>query len=361
MSMTTQNITPNNPLPPVEQARAVIDDGWAWMQLHGGELLVAAAAGTIIYLVLRFIRRWVRSRATAHTAGESVGATILRTLARTRHFFLIMASARLVAGYANAPAVIDQTIRFLFILAFALQAAIWAKEVVMTLVRQRAHDGGSETLANAQSVINVLVSIALFTIAAVVVLDNVGVNVTGLIAGLGIGGIAIGLAAKGVFEDLFAALAIIFDRPFRKGDSIRFDQTTATVERIGLKTTRLRALTGEEVIISNTHLLSKQIGNYARIHRRRIILPIGIDYATPLDRLQQAQAIAETVVTGQNSDMIRSGITGFGAASLDFEVQFDVESDDYAAVFAARHAIAMGLLSGFAAAGIIVARPPSAT
>src|SRR3546814_6955493 len=117
-------------------------------------------------------------------------------------------------------------------------------------------------------IIRVIVTFVLFAIAAVVVLDNLGVNVTGLVAGLGIGGIAIGLAAQGIFSDLFAALSIIFDKPFLKGETINYDQTTATVERIGLKSTRLRAITGEKKIISNTNLLGKEITSYVDLDHR---------------------------------------------------------------------------------------------
>jgi small-conductance mechanosensitive channel len=355
----TPPATPTDPLPTttVEQIRAIGHDLVGWVQLHGGELLVAIAAALALYTILRAIRRWVRSRSAAHPDTTGVGATILRTLARTRHFFLIMVAARLVIGYANAPTLIDQTVRFLFIVAVALQAAIWAREVVMSLVRHRASGTQSETLANALTLINVLVSITLFTIAAIVILDNVGVNVTGLIAGLGIGGIAIGLAAKGIFEDLFAALAIIFDRPFRKGESIRFDTTTATVERIGLKSTRLRALTGEEVIISNTNLLSKQIANYARLSHRRMTLPIGIAYETPVPKLRTIPAMVRDVVEAHGGEYIRCGMTGFGPSSIDFDIQFDVRSEDYDVVFNARHAISLALLERFAAEGIAFAYP----
>jgi small-conductance mechanosensitive channel len=113
------------------------------------------------------------------------------------------------------------------------------------------------------AIIRVLVSVALFAIAGILILDNLGVNVTALVAGLGIGGIAIGLAAQGIFSDLFAALAILFDKPFKKGDTIRYDQSTGTVERIGLKTTRLRSLTGEQLIMANTKLLEREIHNLA--------------------------------------------------------------------------------------------------
>ncbi len=345
------------PPTPFGQIRGIGTDVIRWLELHGGELLVALAAGVAIYAVFRVLRRWVRGRASAHPDTLGVGATILRTLARTRHFFLIMVAARLVVGYANAPALIDQTVRFLFIVAVALQAAIWAKEVVMSLVCHRASGAQSETLTNAMSVINVLVSIALFAVAAIVVLDNVGVNVTGLIAGLGIGGIAIGLAAKGIFEDLFAALAIIFDRPFRNGESIRFDTTTATVERIGLKSTRLRALTGEEVVISNTNLLSKQIANFARLSRRRISLPVGITYETPADKLRRIPDLVRDVVTTHDCEFIRCGLVAFSPSSLDYDLQFDIHSDDYETVFAARHNIAIALIERFAAEGVGFAYP----
>ena len=129
--------------------------------------------------------------------------------------------------------------------------------------RRVAEEQGAGTLGNAMAIIRLLVSVALFAIAGILILDNLGVNVTALVAGLGIGGIAIGLAAQGIFADLFAALSILFDKPFKKGDTIRYDQSTGTVERIGLKTTRLRSITGEQLIMANTKLLEREIHNLA--------------------------------------------------------------------------------------------------
>ena len=135
-----------------------------------------------------------------------------------------------------------------FIIAFALQGAVWVRELILGVIRRKvAEEQGAGTLGNAMAIIRVLISVALFAVAAILILENLGVNVTALIAGLGIGGIAIGLAAQGIFSDLFAALSILFDKPFKKGDTIRYDQSTGTVERIGLKTTRLRALSGEQI------------------------------------------------------------------------------------------------------------------
>ena len=116
-------------------------------------------------------------------------------------------------------------IHILFVVSAALQAAVWARELVLGLIQHRiGGDGEASTLGSAIGIIRLLVSVALFAIALIVILDNLGVNVTGLVAGLGIGGIAIGLAAQGIFSDLFAALSIIFDKPFRRGDGIRFER-----------------------------------------------------------------------------------------------------------------------------------------
>src|SRR3546814_7271472 len=146
-----------------------------------------------------------------------------RVVHKTRSSVLAIISIRLVASYANPPALVMQTIQFVFTVAVVLQVAIWAREIVIGLIQRRAADRHNETLINAMGIIRLLISVALFAIAAIVILDNMGVNVTGLVAGLGIGGIAIGLAAQGIFSDLFASLSIIFDRPFRVGQAIKYD------------------------------------------------------------------------------------------------------------------------------------------
>src|SRR3546814_3685175 len=156
--------------------------------------------------------------------------TIGRAFARTRLWFMVAVAAELVAGYAQAPGAVASTIRFGFVVASALQAAIWAREIILGIVEHRAGgDADNGTIGSAIGIIRLLVTLALFAIAIILILDNLGVNVPGLVAGLGIGGIAIGLAAQGIFSDLFAALSIIFDRPFRRSDAIPFDQPTGPV------------------------------------------------------------------------------------------------------------------------------------
>jgi len=281
-------------------------------------------------------------------------------LAQTKFLFMVVLAAHLVAGYAYAPVEVSHTIRFLFVIALALQAAHWLRELILGLVERRAAHGEADhsALGSALGIIRLLVTIALFAIAIILILDNLGVNVTGLVAGLGIGGIAIGLAAQGIFSDLFAALAILFDRPFRRGDSIRWDKTSGTVEAIGLKTTRVRALTGEEVVISNANLLNKELHNMARLDRRRIVQTLGVTYQTPPETCERIPDMVRTIVEGHDKcTLVRCGMTGFGASSLDFELQFDVHSQVYDEVFATQSRVFIAILKAFNDAGIEFAYP----
>ena len=365
MANSTNN--PSNTLPTLpgdsaspgvfEQIHLVTVHVAEWLRIHSADIAIAAVAGALIYLALRAGRRFIRQAAKRHADQHGFSATALSVLARTGHFFLAMAAIRLVVGYANPPIFVSDTVRLLFLIAMAFQVAVWVREILMSILRQRSASGGSETLGNALAIINVLVSIALFAVATIVVLDNVGVNVTGLVAGLGIGGIAIGLAAKGVFEDLFAALSIIFDRPFRTGETIGFDGKTATVQRIGLKTTRLRALTGEEVIVSNTNLLNKELLNFAQVSRRRIKLNFAVTYTTPLAKLRDLPGIVRAIVEAHDKSLVHCGLVGFAASGIDFELHYEDAAEDYASVFAGRHTIGVALVERFAAEGIAFAYP----
>jgi small-conductance mechanosensitive channel len=204
----------------------------------------------------------------------------------------------------------------------------------------------------------VLVSVALFALAIIVILDNLGVNVTALIAGLGIGGIAIGLAAQGIFSDLFAALSILFDKPFRRGDTIRFDNTVGRVERIGLKTTRLRSLGGEQVIMANTKLLEREIHNLADGRLRRMTLQFGVRYETApalLARIEEFAAEAVDAIKG--CKLLRCTMTAFGASSLDHELVFENRSVDPDRLARDRSAVMQALVERFAREGIAFAYP----
>jgi small-conductance mechanosensitive channel len=294
--------------------------------------------------------------------GDTLGLSnvIGRAITRTTHFFMIMIAARLVVTYANPPQSLFKTVAFLFTIASVFQGAIWAREIILGLIERRtaADDGHGETLANAMGLIRVLVTFALFAIAAIVVLDNLGVNVTGLVAGLGIGGIAIGLAAQGIFADLFAALSILFDKPFRRGDQITFGDVTGHVEYIGLKTTRVRAVSGEQVIVANSKLLDQQIHNFTYLKHRRVVLKLGLIRQTPPEVCLKLPAmLKELVEQHDKAKVVRCGMIGFGDSTLDFELQFDIHSTDYELVYRTRSDVCIEILEAFNRDDIQLAYP----
>ena len=301
----------------------------AWIGDNLDRLAMGAMIAAVIVAVMLGLR-WIGGRmADSDPDCRHWRGIIGRVFAKTSIAFMIVAAIDIVASYAAMPAKLARLADILFIVASALQAAIWAREIIIGVVRSRVgEDPGASTLGNAMVIIRVLVSVAVFAIAIIVILDNLGVNVTALVAGLGIGGIAIGLAAQGIFSDLFAALAIVFDRPFRRGDTIRYgsgtDLTVGTVERIGLKTTRLRSQTGEQVIMANTKLLEQEVRNLAEAKVRRVTLPFSLTYKTSPEMIERLPVIAEEALKAvKTAKLVRCVATAFAPSSIDCELVYD--------------------------------------
>ena len=334
-----------------------------WVHSNYVELGIAVVAAIMVFIALSWLKRIAANIARASEHRAHLKSIIARTLARTSKFFRVMVSIELVNQIANAPAALTQTVDILFTIAIVIQIAIWLREIILGLIERRAGEGVHEhdTLQSAMVLIRLLVSFVLFAIAAIVVLDNLGVNVTGLVAGLGVGGIAIGLAAQGIFSDLFAAISIIFDKPFRRGDTVSYDNTTARVEVIGMKSTRLRALTGEEKIISNSKLLEKEITNNTMTLYRRVTFVLTLVYQTPPALARRVPDILRQAVEANNAQFIRAGFNNFAPSSLDFHLVFDIESDDVEDMFQARHNIGIAIIDSFAREGISFAYPTQTT
>ena len=341
------------------QTHGLIAASTEWLREHWLQILIAFAIGTVIVLALHAVRRIGAKLCDRPHWAAGWGVVLGRTVSRTGNIFIVMLAAKLVVGYAGAPAQVESTINFLFTIAAVFQAALWARELILGSIEHRtsAANYQGEALLSAMGLIRLLVTFALFAIALVVVLDNLGVNVTGLVAGLGVGGIAIGLAAQGIFGDLFAALAIIFDRPFRRGDKISYGTTSGVIESIGLKSTRIRAFTGELRVISNKQLLDKEIQNTSVRDHIRIGFTIGAAYETPPETLARIPALLREIVEAEGGTVARSGFETFGASSLDFALQFDIPGDDWATAHPMRDRIMVGIMTRFAAEGISIPYP----
>lgn len=346
-----------------DDLRQLWEQTQAWIASHYLDIAIALSVGVLIVALLY----GVRILGTRLCGREHLGhwsRIIGRAIARTNLFFIVTLAARIVSGYAAPPAMVADTVRFLFIVATAIQAALWVREIVIGIVEHRAGEaeGSASTLNSAIGIIRLLVTVVCFIVATLLILDNVGVNITGLVASLGIGGIAIGLAAQGIFSDLFASLAIIFDKPFRRGDTVKWDQTTGTVEAIGLKTTRVRSVTGEEVVISNTNLLNKELHNLANTMRRRATLMLQVIYQTPPEVCRRIPDIVKEIVVKQDkSAFLHCALVNFGTSSLDYELLFDVIDEDGEVFNRIRHEICITILETFARQGIEFAYPTQTT
>jgi small-conductance mechanosensitive channel len=355
MAATTSNL--------VEKSSVLVTEAHTWVDGNLVGILIASAFGIAIALGMLALRS-LGCRLIARLGTDPHWPAIFaRALARTKGYFIVMTSAELVAEHASTPPTLMSAIHVGFVIAAALQSAVWARELILGYVAHRAGvDDEHSTLASAIGIIRLLVTVTLFAIAVIVILDNLGVNVTGLVAGLGIGGIAIGLAAQGIFQDLFAALSILFDKPFRRGDTISFDQTTGTVERIGLKSTRIRSVNGEEVIVSNANLLNTRLQNMTRLQRRRVLMTLNLVYRTPAETLAALPEELKAIVDRQpRAHFDRAHLSAFAASSIDLELVFFAQAPDYQSFMDVRQAVMLAILRRFAELDVDFAYPTQTT
>ncbi len=333
-----------------------------WGEENSVRLAVGVASIVVLFLVLRLAASKAHHLLGAQSCADpnSWQAILNRLAGQTSNVFLFLLTVRFVARFFDLPTAVMGVVSFLFTVAAVMQGAAWVRELVLGIISRRAAEDSSDssTLASAMGVISLIVNIAVWAVAAIVILDNLGVNVTALVAGLGVGGIAIGLAAQGIFSDLFAALSILFDKPFSRGDTITFGTTTGTVEHIGLKTTRLRALSGEQIVVSNTNLLNQQVHNMRRIDERRVVMLLSLIYQTSPETMRHLpELLKELVNARQLCRFERAYFSGFAASSIDFELAFHVMAADFETMAKERHAVALAIVERFAADGIEFAYP----
>ena len=328
----------------------ILPRAFDWLTRNAEELTLGGLIAAVLVLIMLGMR-WLGHRMLARDPRCLTWRGVVgRVLAKTKLLFMVATALATVARYADMPAKPEHLFTAFFTIVAGFQAALWLRELILGVIhRNVGDDPGGTALGNAYGVIRVLVSVVLFGLALVLILDNLGVNVTALVAGLGVGGIAIGLAAQGIFSDLFAALAILFDRPFRRGDTIQYDQTTGTVERIGLKTTRMRAVSGEQIIMANTKLLEREIHNLAAANGRRQTLTFGLTYQTSPEWLARAAMLAGEIVNATGGcTLARCVPTKLGINSIEYDLVWDDESLSADTNAQRRASILLALIGTFA-------------
>jgi small-conductance mechanosensitive channel len=291
---------------------------------------------------------------------NDVDDLLAHLLRRTSGLFVLLISLWAASATLSLSAVAEGRMRSLVVIGFALQAAFWGSAVVAFFIdryreRQIRIDPGSATAIGALSFVG---RGLVWLLAVLLVLDNLGIDVTALVTGLGIGGLAVALALQNVLSDLFASLAIVLDKPFVVGDFLVVGDAMGSVEYVGLKTTRLRALSGEQIVLSNSDLLASRIRNYQRMSERRVVFQLGVTYDTPNAALAGIPAMVRDIVEGHpHTRFDRCHFKAYGASSLDFETVFYMLTSDYNAYMDVQQAINLEILARFRAEHIEFAFP----
>ena len=334
----------------------------SWVTSGQRDALLAILFTVLTVIALILIRNALKQlvRRGTRTDDNSLLAILERVIGRFRLYFMIAMGLAVASFAVDFPETIQAGAEIICIFAVTFQFAEWAQEAAVSSIRRsagRAH-GDTTMLVSAVNIIKWFVSAAIWSIAALLILDNLNLDVTALLAGLGIGGLAIGLAAQGIFRDLFSAMSIILDKPFHVGDTVRFGETWADIEDIGLKTTRLRSKNGEQVIISNTNLLEMEIRNMSRMTRRRIELGFGVIYQTPHDVAEKIPGLVALMVKDvQGVHFDRCSMSGFGPSSLDYELVIYSLNPDFNRSMAAKSKLLLALFKLFGKEGIEFAYP----
>lgn len=326
----------------------------------GAVAIAAGIAGGILLLsgtVITLARRQLHD--ARQTEGE-FDDFFLELFRRANLALIVFPALWLGARALVLPKDLTSMIATIARLSFIAQAALWA-EAILDFFLRRHHRRRVESDPAAVTTIRAFRFAALFgvwCIAVLVALDNLGIDVTTLITGLGIGGVAIALATQNILGDLFASLSIVLDKPFVVGDFIRTGDDLGMVERIGLKTTRVRSLSGELLVFSNSDLLQSRIRNYKRMEERRVLFRIGVIYQTTPSQLRRIPPmVREIIERWPTTRFDRAHFAAFGDSSYDFEFVYFVQSPDYNVYMDIQQAINLAIVDAFAAEKIEFAYP----
>jgi len=326
-----------------------------------------ALLAVLVWLLIFYIARTILLRKLTQMAAKT--ATLLDdffvdVLSATRVLLASAVGLLLIVHFLNLPEKILDNTHKLVIGLVLLQIGFWAERGLQFWLKGRfspslgdsPSDAGS--LQMTRSLLTFLGRIALWMIVSLLVLSNLGLNVTALLASMGIGGIAIALAVQNILGDLFASLSIAIDKPFVIGDFINIGEFSGTVEHVGLKTTRLKSISGEQLIFSNNDLLGSRIRNYKRMEERRILFAVGVTYDTPPEKMAKIPGMIQSAIEATpNTRFDRVHFKAFGASSMDFEVVYFMTSPEYPVYIAAEQAINLALLESFNNAEIEFAFP----
>ncbi|UCH79323.1 MAG: mechanosensitive ion channel family protein [Candidatus Coatesbacteria bacterium] len=321
-------------------------------------VLGAIVVGVIVIRLIKFVvvRRIV---AWAKKKDTPLDADLVKSISKASLPVLYLGTVYVAAKSLTFP---ENVAGWVDIVGKILLALLGARLVIAILAGAIKHywlpregDVGREKTVKA---LMPIVKIAVWIVAAIFLLDNLGFKISTVVAGLGIGGVAVALAGQAILKDLFSYFAILFDQPFEIGDQIRVDDKIGTVEKVGVKTTRLKSIGGEQLVFSNADLTDSRVQNYKRMDRRRIATHLGVTYETPAAKLKKIPALVEGIIDPIDGvDFDRAHFASYGDFNLVFEVVYFVQGNDYKKYMDIQEEINLRLYEAFAKEKIEFAYP----
>ncbi|SDK78409.1 Small-conductance mechanosensitive channel [Methylophilus rhizosphaerae] len=325
------------------------------------EWLYAALISAVIYLVLYNL--WQISikklSGIAQRTATRLDDVVLEVLQGTHQLTILLLSLLFGLHVLELPLKWETRLDHVSFIVIGIQVAVWLNRGVGIWARDHiAAINGPTPAVNPviTSVLSWIFRIAIWSVLLLTILANVGINITAFVASLGVGGVAVALAVQNILGDLFASLAIGLDKPFEVGDFIVFGEVAGAIERVGLKTTRIRSISGEQIICSNTELLKNTIHNYKRMEERRVVFNFNVNYATPPDMIAQIPGIVRQAIESfDNTRFDRSHFKEFGASALVFETVYFITTTDFNLFMDIQQAVNLYLMKEFHAHKVLFA------
>lgn len=337
---------------------------WNWAGNSGYDYFLAAVffIGLVIVLKVFQLIILVRLKKLAKRTQSDFDDVLIEIFTKIKPPFYFLIALYFGIRVLTLPDLVNAIVKIFFLLIVVYEVIRASEKLIKYFVQKYlnrvANDKNKALSETTIKSIVVIVRIILWMLGLTLILANLGINVTSLIAGLGIGGIAIALALQNVLGDIFSSFSIIIDRPFEIGDFIVIGKDKGTVEKIGLKTTRLRSIGGEELVVSNNELTSTRVQNFGRLAKRRVDFTLGVEYGTDLTKLENIpQIIREIIDKHELAEFDRCHFAKYGDSDLKFEIVYYVNSSDYKANMDLKQKINLAIYQKFQQEGIAFAYP----
>ena len=326
--------------------------------------LFALAIIALVTVVLAAVKALVHRRLlkVAPLTESRLDDVLAELVGRTAFLFLLALGALVALSIVELPARVERIGKGVALAVCLVQAGIWGSRGLRAVIERRfdasvdlPDDAARRTVGR---MLALAARVGLWALLVLVALDNFGVDITALVAGLGVGGVAVALATQNILGDVFASVSILLDKPFVPGDFVIVGDFMGTVEHIGIKTTRVRSLGGEQIVFSNNDLLQSRLRNYKRMSERRILFRLGVIYQTPAEKLKMIPDMLSAIVQAQPGTRFdRAHFFSYGDFALLFEIVYYVLDPDYTRYMNIQQAINLEIYARFAAEGIEFAYP----